>query len=389
MGVANPSVSVELIEDTERLMGLREEWNELLADSSTDCLFLTWEWLSTWWRHLSGDRRLFVLTVRSQGRLVAIAPFVVRPPGISRILPFPALEFLGTGSIGSDYLDVIIRRGHEDWAVQALAESLAGMNRAVELEQVKIGGSVARGIGKILEGRGWSVEEQETNLSRHINLSGQSWPSYIGSLGAAHRYNFHRRLKQLERGFAVRFQKSSSEEERRPALGRLIALHTARWGGYSRAFHTPKHLRFHEEITRLACQRGWLRFYTLWLDGEAVAALYGFRYGSVFNFYQSGFDPLYARYSTGLVTMGLTIENAIQEGVEEFDLLQGVEQYKEHWAREVRPLGRLEFYPPRVRGLVYRRAAELSRAARRAARRMLPRKIADRIATKCELATRS
>ncbi|PYT14571.1 MAG: hypothetical protein DMF51_08365, partial [Acidobacteria bacterium] len=177
--------------------------------------------------------------------------------------------------------------------------------------------------------------------------------------------------------------------ERRPALGRLIALHTARWGGYSRAFHTPKHLRFHEEITRLACQRGWLRFYTLWLDGEAVAALYGFRYGSVFNFYQSGFDPLYARYSTGLVTMGLTIENAIGEGVEEFDLLQGVEQYKEHWAREVRPLGRLEFYPPRVRGLVYRRAAELSRAARRAARRMLPRKIADRIATKCELATRS
>ena len=143
MGVANPSVSVELIENTERLMGLREEWNELLADSSADCLFLTWEWLSTWWRHLSGDRRLFVLMVRSQGRLVAIAPLVVRPPGISRILPFPALEFLGTGSAGSDYLDLIIRRGMEEPVLSALSEHLCGKKLIAKLAQLKKGSSKA------------------------------------------------------------------------------------------------------------------------------------------------------------------------------------------------------------------------------------------------------
>ena len=78
--------------------------------------------------------------------------------------------------------------------------------------------------------------------------------------------------------------------------------------------------------------------------------------------------------------MGLAIQSAFEEGAEEFDMLQGLEQYKEHWADRVRPLGRLECYPPHVRGLIYRRAMELSRAAKRAARRMLPRMIADRIA---------
>src|SRR6267378_4429941 len=98
---ARQVVSVEIVENTERLMGMREEWNDLLAESAADCLFLTWEWLSTWWRHLSGDRKLYISTVRSRGRLVALAPLVVRPPGISSVLPFPALEFMGTGSVGS------------------------------------------------------------------------------------------------------------------------------------------------------------------------------------------------------------------------------------------------------------------------------------------------
>ena len=57
-------------------------------------------------------------------------------------------------------------------------------------------------------------------------------------------------------------------------------------------------------------------------------------------------------------------------------------------AKVARSLGRLEFYPPHVRGLVYRRAIELSRAARRAARRLLPRTITDRIAAKREFPTR-
>jgi len=145
---------------------------------------------------------------------------------------------------------------------------------------------------------------------------------------------------------------------------------------------------FHEDVTRLACARGWLRLFTLSLDDEPVAALYGFCYGRVFYFYQSGFDPAYAKFSTGLVTMGLVIKSALEEGAEEFDMLQGLETYKERWADQSRPLGRLECYPPNARGLIYRRAMELSRAARRAARRVLPRKLADRIALRREQAPR-
>jgi CelD/BcsL family acetyltransferase involved in cellulose biosynthesis len=108
--------------------------------------------------------------------------------------------------------------------------------------------------------------------------------------------------------------------------------------------------------------------------------VYGFRYRDTFFFYQSGFDPRLARASVGLLAVGLSIKAAVEEGAREYDFLHGDEAYKFHWARRTREIGRLELYPPHVRGRLYRRAIQASRAARRTARRVLPDAVAQRFA---------
>jgi len=80
--------------------------------------------------------------------------------------------------------------------------------------------------------------------------------------------------------------------------------------------------------------------------------------------------------------MGLGIQGAIQEGATEYDLLHGEEPYKAHWARQVRPLGRLRFYPPAARGLLYQAAALFDRASRRMARQLLPKSMAESISAR-------
>jgi CelD/BcsL family acetyltransferase involved in cellulose biosynthesis len=376
-------IAVEVVREGGRLAELRAEWNELLEDSLSDCVFLTWEWLSTWWKHLSRGRRLFVVVVRERGRAIALAPLVVRPPGLFSALPFTTFEFMGTGSVGSDRLDVILRRGREAEGAAVLAGHLARARRALELGQVRVGASGAAMLGARLRQEGWGVRAEPTDISRYIDLSGLEWPSYLAGLGAAHRADFRRKLRRAGSDCRLAFRTVATEDRRLQALHRLIALHNARWRerGASNAFHTPHHVRFHEEMTRLASERGWLRIHTLWLDGAPAASLYGFRYGSVFSFYQSGFDPAYASYSAGLVTMGLSIRSAIEEGAREYDLLQGDETYKSRWARVARTLGRIELYPPRLRGRIYQGTMELSRAARRTARGFLPKRIVDRLTT--------
>lgn len=383
--VTRGAMTIETVRSAAGLFALKREWTELLRDSDADGLFLTWEWLATWWKHLANGRPLSVLVVRRGGAVEAIAPLLIRPAGWSSALPFPSLGFLGTGSVGSDYLDMIVRRGREARALGALAEALSSQKLMLEVGQVRREGSSVGRLAGILEQRGWTVERETSHPSRFINLRNLTWDSYLAGLGREHRYNFRRRLRTLERAHAMRFEAVRAETGRREALHRIIDLHNRRWQerGGSNAFHTERHLAFHEEVSRLACERGWLRLFLLHLDGRPAAGLYGFRYGDTFYFYQSGFDPALARLSAGMVTMGLAIKSALEEGAGEYDLLQGAERYKELWARDSRDLTRFEIYPPQSRGAVYRRAVELSRAAKRAVRRVLTKKLADRLASRC------
>ncbi|HYR92455.1 MAG TPA: GNAT family N-acetyltransferase [Terriglobia bacterium] len=365
-------MNVERIETAGRFAELREEWNNLLERSASDCVFLTHEWLHTWWKHLADGRRLSILACREDGNLVGIMPVAVRDAQYTRMMP-RALEFLGSGVIGSDYLDAIMLPGHEREVMRAFGDQLNQSNLMLHLSQLKRGSSAALELAEQLQRRRWTVAETKINVCPFISLAGLDWDGYLATRSSSQRYNFNRRLRQLMKGSEMRLECVQSPGEAQTGLDVLIALHRKRWGarGSSEAFQTDAVVAFHREFVERAAGRGWLRLMILRLGNQPVAALYGLRYGERFYFYQSGFDPAYSKQSVGLVVMGLAIKAAIEEGVSEYDFLHGDEEYKFHWASGVRDLGRLELYPPHARGRIYKRAIDLNRAARQMAKRVL------------------
>ena len=379
--VAAKTIVVQRIEDPAAFQALREEWDELLAASLADSFFLTWEWLYAWWTHLAGDRRLFLLVARQGGRLVAIAPLSLRARRVAGVLPLRSVEFLGADRLSSDYLDVIVRRGWEADAIPALAQYLADARLALELASVRRAGCAAAALSRALTQRRWRMLETPTAVCPFIDLSGHTWESYLGTLESKPRNDFLRLLKNLTKKFSVRLEPASSEHQRREFMAHLVRLHNLRWQnlGGSDALHTADLVAFHDEVSRVTLERGWLRLFVLWLDGQPVASLYGFRYGRTFYFVQTGFDPAYGRHAVGLITVGLTIKSAIAEGAEEYDFLRGDEAYKFRWAREVRHLATLEVYPRGAPELLYRRTQRLTAVAKRIARQTLPRTVIDRV----------
>ena len=369
----DPRLDVEIVRDAARFAELREEWNALLQASSADCIFLTWEWLHTWWTHLAERRRLHIVTVRSGRELIAIAPLALNPGRLSLLRPLPTLEFLGSGDVGSDYLDLIVRRGHARVACEALAKHLAGCNLMVDLGGLMDGGAHAVLVGEALVPHGWRVRTWSSGSCPTVRLSGHTWSSYLSSLGSSHRANCRRRLRNLTRQFDVSFEAVRSEDRRRDALVDLVRLHNVRWQqrGGSTAFHSAALVDFHDALTKLLLAKRWLRLLVLHLDRRPAAILYGFNYGRKFYFYQSGFDATYASHSVGLVTMGLAIQAAIDEGVREYDLLHGEEPYKFLWTNETHGLVRLQIFPPDFRGLLYRAKVATDRVTRNLARSVL------------------
>lgn len=354
-------ITIERIETREEFRALREEWNELLRVSSADCIFLTWEWLHAWWRHLAEDRRLFIITVRRAGRLIAIAPLSLRPCRFRRLLPFRSLEFLGSGQVGSDYLSLIVRQGFEEHALPQLAAFLNRRKRVLQLSQVDRSLPLMVNFALELRHLGWQPVRRPVDFCPYTQLRGLDWESYVAGLGRSHRSNFRRKLRTLEKRFDLRFELVRSERERQTALDTLVNLHLQRWNerGGSDALHTASLVEFHRDFTREALRRNWLRLFVMYLDDKPVAALYCFNYRDRFHLYQAGFDTRYSRYSVGLAAIGLSIRHALEEGCHEYDFLRGTERYKYLWANGERELVRLDLFPPYLLGALCRQTMEV------------------------------
>jgi CelD/BcsL family acetyltransferase involved in cellulose biosynthesis len=366
---SEPPASSPEVQCVDTLWGfpLRHTWNQLLRASAADSPFLTWEWLYTWWTHVHGSAGLQLLTVRAGDEIMALAPLRVSRGALPC---FSRLEFLGTGHAGSDYLDLIARRGCEAESIEAVGEYLRSRKLALRLDHVP-SESLASSLAQYLAGHGWTASTAPGGVCPVIRLAGHSWDSYLATLGSSHRANVRRRTKGLANRFEMRFERVTLDSERREALAALIAFHGNRWRDErgSTTFVTPALRAFHDEATRRALERGWLRLYTLRLNGAIAAVMYGFHYNGRFYFYQHGFDEQYKPHSVGLVLMGLTIRAAIEEGADEFDMLWGVEPYKFLWAQDRRLLQQIHLFPPHVGGRIHQRAVVarhgLSRLARR------------------------
>jgi CelD/BcsL family acetyltransferase involved in cellulose biosynthesis len=367
-------MNIQTIQTLDELLSLRSEWNSLLETSPSNCVFLTHEWLSAWWKHLGGGRRLYVLTARHGGKLVGILPLAERPAQVTRMMPH-LLEFLGSGVIGSDYLDVIVGRGYEREVISAFADQLNGRRAMLQLSQLRAGSSVASMLAEQLRRNDWSLEEKKINICPFIDLNGHSWESYLATLGPQIRKGINRCMRNLPRDFEFVVDCVRTPDRAQQAVATLINLHQKRWSDRrkSEAFQNESVIAFHQEFAHGAAERGWLRLLVMSLNGTPAAALYGLRYGPTFYFYQSGFDPAFSKQSVGVATMALAVKNAIDEGALEYDFLHGDEEYKFHWARETRDLNRIELHAPQARAWIYKHAIGFNRAARQMARRVLDR----------------
>jgi CelD/BcsL family acetyltransferase involved in cellulose biosynthesis len=123
------------------------------------------------------------------------------------------------------------------------------------------------------------------------------------------------------------------------------------------------------EFAAAALERGWLRLWTLWLDGDPAAGLMQFLLGGRVSSYYTGFDPRLQREGAGFVLTAHTLRAAIEEGAIEFNMLMGDERWKRRFStggREVTTVALVRArHPARV-------AVGAESAGRRALERLGP-----------------
>jgi len=337
-------LSVSLITEAEAFREIRSEWNALLGESEANNIFLTWEWMHTWWEVYGQDYELHIVTVRNPlGVLVGIAPCKVSERGIPGIDKCRVLEFIGWGGdVTSEYLDIIARKGWETEVFHSIAEYIFGNNAwtKVDFHHFSSTSSSLSVLKEYMEKQDESYRIELSSICPVVLLP-ESWEEFLSSKSV----NFRKKSKEYRRtslrDLGALLICCDSHSTLQEEMDTLIKLHLKRWGQSSRAFRTKKYVTFHRRVSRLFLEKNWLRLFFLKQDGKTLAGIYCFHHDNKYYYYQSGWDPEYSKNRLGMVLLNEVLKEAIREKAGEFDLLTGEEAYKYRWAQYTKQTVRL------------------------------------------------
>jgi len=345
------------------------EWGELFRRVNPENIFLSFGWISTWWKHL-GKGQLAVIAVRdSTGRLVAVAPFYIARSlaGLGAL----RLGFLADEQVGSDYLNVLADASFEAQAVEEIARIVFANRRLWDYIELRdtADSPLITALSAAMRSRGMRVFETARRVCRYILLP-DTFEKYLTGVSTGLRANYRRRWRALQREHQAECLAVSDPDELERRFPDLIALHRLRFEQRhaESAFLAEGVQEFQTEAMRVLAADGFARLFLLQAGGEAVAALYGFSVGRSFQFYQCGMHPGWVRYGLGQVLIGSAIERNIASGHATFDFLRGDESYKMQWADRSRENITLRFFDQRPRSVAARWRLDVSAALRRTAR---------------------
>jgi CelD/BcsL family acetyltransferase involved in cellulose biosynthesis len=341
----------------EDLESLRPAWEDLLAAFSGATTFCTWEWLASWWSAFGNGGELLVLAFFDESaQLVGMAPLAISRREGMPFLKLRVLRLLGDGSGDSDNLDFPVRAGWEDAVAAALLDFLAKESRQwnfCEFNTMPEESPVGNRLAKMLGERRWSAY-QERRASSAISLPA-SWEEYLGQLSSKERGKITYYRKRLEKNYQTRFYRCEGKSEIAACLETLFTLHRRRWQflGQAGSFESAARRQFYDELARRLEARGWLEFWLLDLDGQTVAAQFGFRHDATVFQLQEGFDPAYFSDSVGYVLRSHVVEQLIACGVRRYDFLAGEAASKARWATRTNQYLNVQFARPFGLGSAY------------------------------------
>jgi CelD/BcsL family acetyltransferase involved in cellulose biosynthesis len=329
------------IEEVNDFQSLKDCWNNLLKMSLLgDNVFLTWEWLSTWWKHFGDGRKLLLLKVEDGDEVIAIAPLMLSKYKMPFFGAIKKVEFLGVRH--SDYNNFIILK-KEVGCLRLILDYLMNAVKDwdwIELKEIPETSENACYLEKLFSEMPSELRlnRRVCNICPYISLP-NSYTVLTAKLSKNIRQNINKYLRKAKSNHNVEFKKYDeagfSVDE---AMEVFMKLHEARWAmeGKDGAFRDAAFRDFHMEIARTFASKGWLGLYFLMMDGKPVSTQYNFEYGGKIYYYLGGFDPSYAQYSVGNLTINFVLERGIKNGFLEYDMLRGEERYKRLWTSNYR-----------------------------------------------------
>ncbi|MAO64153.1 MAG: hypothetical protein CL666_04070 [Balneola sp.] len=360
---------IRIITHIEDFETLEKEWQELVMEANTQ-IFQTFEWNQVWWKHFGANKKLHILTVYTENKLIGIAPLFEDTVTLFGHKVYTCLRFLGSyvsqpegepllGSISySDYLDCIIRPGCEQIFYQSFLQHFNDINSVYDeiiLDEVPKKSDILNTLLPLI-----ASGDQELNCimekasSSPVIMLDSTWDEYLKSLPKKARYHARRYFKRSETGNpnAFKIDKIKDPIELPVVLTDFIRMHQQQWNdrGFSGTFSEKRMRDFFMEIAQSFYEKNWIEVNVAIPEEENakyVAIDVCITYKNRISLMHRGMDEesQYIKQGPGNVLLYARLHEAINDGVKVFDMLRGAEEFKLRLATEIKQNQKITLCP--------------------------------------------
>lgn len=284
-----------------RLDALRSEWQALHSRSSRQSIYLTWEWITNWWKHFNTEGELWLLEARTPDQeLVGLAPLMLvdaQPiPGIS----WKELQFVGASGY-FDHLGFIIKAGAEQAVIPALLDKLIRLCDGWDVLNLT---SIAEDDPAldVLLAQDIDWRKEEATICPAIDLP-NSWDEFHSSLSKRKRRNLRRAHHKLDEGFPNnwRIEQITLPQDVDSVMVKMIEMHQAKWAALGKpgGFADPRTAAFHRSNAQFLAEGGHLWLFRLWIGNIVAVIEYAFAWDRRVYAFSSGLNFDLQEYSPG------------------------------------------------------------------------------------------
>lgn len=319
---------------------LERSWDELLARSDANTIFLSWNWINSWYNTSLSTIRPYIVVIEYADEIVAIAPFYIQDYTLAKCIPYRGLKCLADQSIGSEYSNFIVSAALTQYSTAQLKrllwDELNSSRCSKHWDFIWLSNIAAwtRGGQSLL-----TALAQQSAFSynqREIEFAATDLQPFdhdiLPQLSKSLRTNIKQTTKYLDKKGHVDIKLTQDIEELPQHLDTLFHLHNLRWQrtGNAGSFSRPALAAFYKSFTPIALNNQQLRLLRLEVDGEIQAMQLGYVYDGQFLALQEGFNPDFIA-GTGQVLRHAAFNACLDENLTSYDFLAIYTDHKRRW----------------------------------------------------------
>lgn len=327
----------------DQLATIEERWKEIYGSHSGHSLFVSFEFLSIWYRTFVKPEQVRVYPVYADQTLISFFPLFYSRKGFLQILSWPiyADECMNMGLLVAEGYETLLSPS----AIDTLIASIKGWDILHARGEYSF---QSKGEGEDNSSRTQLYQRRRMEPTYTIRLTPLFDDYFNLDLSSKVRHNVRWWRKKLAQ-FSSHAYRHLTGEEAVALWPQFLSIEDSGWKGSEKSSIKKRAAniqRYYEQLIQFLSNRGALHLYFLEIEGRAVAGGFGYIDREVFHYGKIGYVEEQSSFSPSNLLLMYIIEDLVRHspGVTRVHLFPNDYGYKHRYVNEQSYYASTTFY---------------------------------------------